>query len=442
MTATDFAVFQRGADNTAQVPFSGALASPAKESQSVYVRATREDDQLPVTQWQRAQLGADGQSWSAALTLPAGGPYRLEAVMRDGENALEWSPRIKNTCHVCVGELWLLAGQSNMAGYGRDVAYDPPELGVHLFGNDGAWKLAAHPLNDSVGTIYPENAEYASSTSPALAFGRALKHRLGVPVGLIQASLGGSPLSSWHPEENGYLSRAMLRRIERTGKVGGVLWYQGCSDTDTDDAAGRYLERFARTVEFWRETLGDVPVATVQLNRHVSAAKERDRRWGLVREAQRLAERAIPRVVTVPANDLTLTDGIHNSSAANVVIGERLANAVLARFYDLPGQTAPNPLRAEYVDETTLRLVFEEGRNVGAMDARGEGMNIEDADGMIDCTAAWAQGNTLLIRTARPYALPAKYHAFWSSNPSAIVPREMHGMPMLSCYGMDIQPKE
>ena len=105
---------------------------------------------------------------------------------------------------------------------------------MHLYGNNGCWSVAAHPLNDSVDTIYPENAEHASNTSPALSFARMLRRRLGVPVGLVQASLGGSPLSRWHPEETGDLYRAMLRRLDAVGQVGGVLWYQGCTDTDTE----------------------------------------------------------------------------------------------------------------------------------------------------------------------------------------------------------------
>lgn len=422
----------------AEVPLSGDLAGAAGGALRIYARAVREDDGLMVAPWTPCALS--GIHWSVTLTLPQGGLYRLEACAQEEGCAIEWSPRIKNVCHVGVGELFLLTGQSNMAGYGRDAAYDPPQLGVHLFGNDGTWKLATHPLNDALGTLFPENREPASGSSPALAFGRMLSKRLNLPVGLVQASLGGSPLSAWHPEEDGILYRAMLRRLDYTGPVGGVLWYQGCSDANAENAP-RYLERFSRMVALWRAQLGPVPFVTVQLNRWMSAqGEEDDRMWGLVREAQRQAARTLRGVYLAPTIDLSISDGIHNSSGANVIIGERMAQVLLAGHYGLPGAQAPDLVRAVALDDTHVLLAFRPEDDVLPMDQAAPGIDVEDGEGLTGCIRAEVRREGLVLTTGRAFTLPARLNALWRCQPPACTPRSRYGMPMLSCYGVEIEP--
>ena len=434
----DYQIVQRGADGCAQVSFGGALP-PEHAGKQVWARAVREDDTLEICPWQRCEA-ADGL-WQTVLTLPAGGPYWLEARALGEGDTLDWGPRIKRVSHVGVGELYMLAGQSNMAGYGRDAAYDPPELGVHLYGNNGCWSVAAHPLNDSVDTIYPENAEHASNTSPALSFARMLRRRLGVPVGLVQASLGGSPLSRWHPEETGDLYRAMLRRLDAVGQVGGVLWYQGCTDTDTEEWADGYLSRFKRMVELWRADLGDVPIVTVQINRVKQGAPDdaHDRRWARVREAQRRAALEIDRLVVVPANDLACTDGIHNSSGSNVILGERMAHAALKAFYGQPGLAAPNLRRAVRVDATHLYLEFGPGFTLRMMDGRDTGLDVEDAQGTAHCVSGVPCEGGIVLTTEREFTLPARFGAYWQAEVPPFIARDLSGMPMLSCYGVPVE---
>lgn len=434
----DFQIIQREEDGYAEVVFSGQMPPDCKIESEVYAHVVREDDNLTVIDWTRCLIRDD--QWSAGLRLPEGGLYRLEASLSDAESPMEWKRRLKNVCHVGVGDLYLLTGQSNMAGYGRDTAYDPPCLGVHLYGNNGRWQIATHPLNDSTESIYPENAEYPSGTSLALSFARLLKERIGLPVGLVQASLGGSSLAMWHPEENGILYRSMLRRMAVVGTVRGVLWHQGCSDANEKDSM-TYLKRFTRMVKLWRKKLGNIPFLTVQLNRWTGGghSAENDRYWGKIREAQRLAAQMIPQVYVVPSIDLSVTDGIHNSSSANVTIGERLAYTALSAIYKKPGQMAPSVSAVNYVDDTHVFVRFPPEFHVSAMDGSGIGMHIEDKNGLIECSAAEARDGGLLVTAVRPFTLPAEYHALWGCYPPAFVPRDRHGMPMLACYGVEVQ---
>ncbi|GHU77454.1 hypothetical protein AGMMS49992_25340 [Clostridia bacterium] len=444
--AADYQIFARNSRGVAQVPLAGTLPSDTPDNSVVFARWVREDDNL-VGPYVLAEQ--DGTNWYVDLTVPEGGLFRLEvravdggtdngqALREKGAGYIEWSPIIKLIRHIGVGELYLLTGQSNMAGYGRDAAYDPPALGIHLYGNDGRWSVASHPLNNSVGTIYPENKELPCGTSPALAFGRMLLNRLNVPVGLVQASLGGSPLSAWHPLEDGILYRAMIRRLDAVGPVSGVIWYQGCSDTDEIHVPA-YLDRFKKMVEYWRITLGDVPIATVQLNRWVGDPS-RDRYWGIIREAQRQAAKQIPAVSVIPSTDLPINDGIHNASPSNVAIGERMASAILATHYNLPGALAPDVSRVVRIAPNQLAVEFEGDNFATPMDNVAFGMDVEDETGIMPCVRAELLDRRLILTTERNFANGAKFHALWRGLPPLASPRGSNGLPMLSVYNVPIE---
>jgi hypothetical protein len=96
--------------------------------------------------------------------IPAGGLYRLETRHQPGNQpAGEWAERGDMRHFLGVGDLWVIAGQSNSAGYGRGPVFDPPELGIHLFRNNGQWALATHPLNESTDTLHPVNRDGANT---------------------------------------------------------------------------------------------------------------------------------------------------------------------------------------------------------------------------------------------------------------------------------------
>lgn len=435
MPVTDYQIYQRDGSGYAEVQVAGVLPEHVEEGRQVCTRVCREEDGMTVIPW--TECAVTGRAWKLHLRLPQGGLYRIETSVGKPGDAYEWRERIQNICHVGVGELFMITGQSNMAGYGRDAAYDPPRLGVHLYGNNGKWSIATHPLNDSIDTIYPENRETCSGASPLLSFARQVQRSLNVPVGLVQASLGGSPLSAWNPEEDGTLYRAMLRRLDATGPVGAVLWYQGCSDAN-EQMAPTYLDRFTRMVARWREQLGEVPFVTVQLNRWANSERdeEADHFWGMVREAQRQAARRIPGVYVVPATDLPCTDGVHNSAGANVMLGERMANVYLKARFSLPGQVVPDVERVVRVDDTHLLVEMTPDAEVDIMSSLGDGFDAEDTEGVIACEKAEQVSEGILLTFERPFEGKVCFHMLWRAAPPAFVPRGRHGMPVLSCYGV------
>ncbi len=418
------------------------------EAFKVFVRIVKEDTGATVIPWIECEE-MEGQKWKVIIkNIPAGGLYRIETCASPlGNLALEWSVRGDMIHHIGVGDLYVIAGQSNSAGYGKDPIFDPPELGVHLFKNSGKWDLASHPMNESTNTIHVENREVANpGNSPYLSFAKQLKRELGYPIGLIQASLGGSPLSAWDPEEDGILYRNMMQIIRSQGnKIKGILWYQGCSDA-CEGLCDTYLERFKSMVTQIREDLKDesLPVLTVQLNRFVTPVVGNENiYWGKVREAQRQAAKQIHNVFIISSTDSTLSDLIHISSVSNLVLGERFAAVALKHLYQRSyGFDAPDLMAARIADKNTITLSFDHVCDrMYSFDISAEALaiSVEDELGFITIQSYTASKNMLTLTLDREVKGSCKVHGASEQNPKPIIPVDFAShMPMLSFYGVEV----
>lgn len=144
-------------------------------------------------QTQSAKAGADGR-WMVKLDKlkTAGGGQMLTV---QGKNKLTVND-------VLMGEVWLGSGQSNMAMTvnraldfpAEQAAADLPTIRMFVV----ARKAANTPQTDCAGewlVCTPANLGKFSAT--AYFFGREIHKALGVPVGLINSSVGGTPIESW-----------------------------------------------------------------------------------------------------------------------------------------------------------------------------------------------------------------------------------------------------
>ena len=107
-----------------------------------------------------------------------------------------------------------------------------------------------------------------------------------------------------------------------------------CAQGETDTQEGltdTYASRFGKALAAWRTALGpELLAVTVQLNRtHGATDPGQHKRWTQLREAQRECAAADAGVGVVPSFDCSLTDGIHNSPAGNMVLGDRMARTAL-----------------------------------------------------------------------------------------------------------------
>lgn len=407
-------------------------------------RLVSEDDNSVIIPWTalRCQVNEDFTGhFEDTISLPAGGLYRLDTSLETHSTTprLVWLYRGDCVLHLGVGNVFVIAGQSNSAGYGRDYAMDPPEVGVHLFRNRSCWDLACHPMNESTDAGSLANEEMGvPGVSPYLAFGKALRRMTHLPVGLVQTALGGSPMSRWHPE-TGDLYRNMLDKLALTGgKYAGVLWYQGCSDGDPA-AAPDYLMHFRDMVDALRAHLGyDIPFYTFQLNRFLDSRE--DVSWGQVREAQRQAALTMKHVHILPTTNCAMSDGIHNSAHANMLLGEKLARQVAHELIGAPAYEAPSIASAVLEADGRVCLSFDRaGIFVVHSGAPAQcGFTVEDDAGTIPLTAFQCtrdDENRMYLTPERTPGEGAVVSFAWEADPIRFPPEdEVTYLPPLSFY--------
>lgn len=132
-------------------------------------------------------------NWKFTLRpMPAGGPFEL---MISGKNKVHYS-------NVLLGDVWVCSGQSNMEWMLRNTndakkeiaAADHPQLRLFTVKKETSYK----PLNDVKGTWYVCSPEtVADFSAVAYFFGRKINQDIGVPIGLIHTSWGGTNIQTW-----------------------------------------------------------------------------------------------------------------------------------------------------------------------------------------------------------------------------------------------------
>lgn len=302
------------------------------------VTATIASGTRAMKDWNRRAVGsARGGKFLATLAgIPAGGPYRLE--LRCGAESMR-------VASFFVGDVWVLAGQSNMQGIGLMTGKAKAHPLVRAFSMRREWRLATDPLH--VLAESPDHCHYEAvqlspaegekfrrtavkGVGPGVFFGREMLERTGVPQGLICTAHGGTSMQQWDPKRKNLggesLYASMLESVRATGQpVSGVLWYQGESDADLVNAklyTARMKELVATTRRDFKQP--NLPWVIVQIGRvygHPSALGP----WNDIQEQQRLLPRKIKNFETVGAIDLPMDDGIHIGSDGYPLLAHRMA---------------------------------------------------------------------------------------------------------------------
>jgi sialate O-acetylesterase len=325
-----------------------------------------------------------------------------------GKNTLEFKD-------VVVGDVWLCAGQSNMALYLCECdnagevlpkSGDPqlrifrvterlsftPHEDVPGLWNARAWRLSAP---DEVGQF----------SAVAYFFGRALRSAQKVPIGLISACFGGTRAQLWlrdeaiarninaDPEFRDWIEKrkqfvdAQLKsskdavptpeaaRANRflTGiiyngmiapltpfTIKGVIWYQGESNCDE---ARPYRVLFPLLISDWRAAWGrgDFPFLFVQLpniGNPASAAVQDKDPWPLLRDAQ-------PKALALPNTGMAVTIDLGDVDVhpkSKVDVSHRLALLARNRVYGEKIVDSGPFFKALKVEGATAWLSFE---NIG-----------------------------------------------------------------------------
>jgi hypothetical protein len=289
VSPTDFQVFQRETKSAGTIVVEGIIETSTNDTvkpDKLEVRFIGKslDGDLPES-WQALPMNPHIPHFRTALQTPAGGWYRLEMRLSGGgKNVFE-----TNIEHVGVGEIFVIAGQSNSANHGEEKQRPKSPL-VVAFG-DGHWQPAADPEPGASGK--------KGSFMPA--FGDAMVEKFRVPIGLVAIGEGSTSVREWLPKDdamvlppttgrntiligsNLWVSAGVLfDRITDAEKQFGVngfralLWHQGESDSHQPTANEitpaqyrKYLQRViesSRTAAAWR-----VPWFVAQVSYHSPA---------------------------------------------------------------------------------------------------------------------------------------------------------------------------
>ena len=384
------------------------------------------------------RLSFSGDAFEAKLFVPVGGPYMLDLYYFNPSRALFYPLRGERRRHFFVGDVYLIAGQSNAAGMGQGALFEPMELGIQLLRDLSCWDIASAPYSDF---------DY-SKQSMFLHFAKILKSETGRPIGLVPAAMGGAPLSRFLTEENGDLYHKMMSALSAhsiTPKA--VLWYQGCSDAGEGCGIDAYIERFSAFVKNIRKDLcdPDLPIYTFQLNRQIISRENEglDQSYDRIREAQRRAAEQIPGVCVLPAIDgFAMSDFIHGSKTSNLAFGERLARTVLHKEYGIGEGTSVPSISSATLSQRKLTLCFKgvsSYLNDYHCGLRNLPISVSDKEGEVPLAAYRIDADKIILSLARDAVGEVCVSAQSGTDPRYIIADYLSGIPMLCFYNYPVK---
>lgn len=377
----------------------------------------------------------DGK-WKLQVSTPkAGGPFSM--TFNDGQET-----RIDN---ILIGELWICSGQSNMEMPIKGFKNQPVEGATQamLRGKNNQIRLftvgrkaSIEPLSDVKGHWAPATPETIREFSAtAFFYGQILQEQLGVPIGLLVASWGGSACEAWSagewlkafPQVKLPKSQAEVDKTKQRCPtalyngmlqplvgltIAGVIWYQG---EDNWPRYSYYSDLFAGMVKGWREMWqqGNFPFYYCQIAPYnyelITAASQDTINSALLREQQMKAETMIPNCGMAVLLDAGLETGIHPMKKQ--VAGERLARLALAKTYGVGGITAESP-RYNHIEVSndTVTVFFDHADMW--INCRGkftsDNFEVAGSDRIFHPAKAWISRSKMLVKSdkvAHPVAV-------------------------------------
>ena len=419
----------------------------------------------------------DNGRWTAWLDpLPVSTEGRvLRVSLPDSRITREFS-------NVVVGEVWFCSGQSNANMNVYKTYHAASEIALSRNPNLRWFTIRNNP-NPS-GPDREAEGDWVSS-SPETAwefsaygyfFAKALQHSLNVPVGVIQGSMGGTPVEAWisleslqaspagkellgfwegqmdgfsyaeSPNESlssllklgfpaGYFNGRVAPGIPYAIK--GAIWYQGESNRFR---AEQYAHLFPLMIQDWRRhwKQGDFPFYYVQLA-NIGEETNRDSEWPLLQFVQTQSLKVHNTGMAV-AND-SLHVNLHPRDKQQV--GRRLALWALAKTYHKNVPYSGPIYKSMSVEGNRIRIYFdhaEEGLFIRGnpqiyhpsvtrkaplvltgFEIRGEDTEFFEAEARID-------GQTVVVSHTN-IAEPVAARYAWTSNAASANLTNRSGLP-------------
>jgi hypothetical protein len=223
-------------------------------------------------------------------------------------------------------ELYILAGQSNMAGRGTitDEYKNAGSEKVLMLTKDGRWVQAKHPIHFD---------KPSAAVGPGMAFGlEMLKANPKVKIGLIPTAVGGSPIESWlpgaldvatgtHPYDDAV---ARIKLAMQSGVIKGIIWHLGESNSNRPEQVKAYLEQLKELIGRFRKLTGNdnLPFVAGELGRYAPFGNIND-------EINKLPSAMPFTAVATTENLVHRGDNLHFDSPSADELGKRYAVKML-----------------------------------------------------------------------------------------------------------------
>lgn len=219
--------------------------------------------------------------------------------------------------------LYLLIGQSNMAGRGVvDDESKKTNSQIWMLDSSNHWVMATDPVHFDKPSLI--------GVGPAISFAKEiLGDNKRTRIGLIPCAVGGSPIGVWEPgafyAPSFHPYDDAIKRVQsamQQGVLKGIIWHQGESDNDSARAA-LYLEKLKALINRLRTEVHqpNLPFVAGELGYFIQA--------DFINRVINQLPQVVPYTAVVSAKDLTdKGDHLHFDTLSARELGKRYAEAM------------------------------------------------------------------------------------------------------------------
>ena len=442
----------------------------------------------PVPVWGRAdpaeKIKATFQGQAVATVADAQGRWVVTfpplATAKDGADLVIEGENTVTLHDVVVGEVWLCSGQSNMgfdlsraANAATEIPLSANPLLREIIINDSAQAAPSETAKASKWEIAGPQTS-GRFTAVGYFFGKELAQKIGVPVGLIKSTVGGTPVEAWMSAEAFASDSAFAGIAERSraedrsfadlrlkawrqaeagamtsgaeahaaflkatpapavyppklpmvlfnGKIAplkpyafrGVIWYQG----EANAARPREYHRlFAAMITDWRRYFaqGDFPFYWVQLP-NFAAGDPAGTKWAELREAQ-TQTLSLPNTGQALAIDVGDAKNLHPTN--KVPVGHRLALIAARDVYGFKDEANGPAFRSAERAGREFTITFEHAAGLNAHGGEVLAVEMSGPDRVFHPAQARIVGDRLVV-SSTAVAEPVAVRYAWTNAPDA-----------------------
>lgn len=381
----------------------------------------------------------------------------LSLIITSGRKAIQFN-------NVVVGDVWICSGQSNMewpmnrekhwkvekvAAHQPLIRFNnPPPAGRGVFGeayNDSLnRRLTTADFYQWTSWQTTDSNSFKDMSAVAYYFAKGIVAKKGIPIGLINLSIGGAPVETFISREALKANTDFAKKVEgnwlenthlplwtrergqqNVGKnpkgygdetgpnhaykpgfafeagikallpfpIKGMLWYQGESNAQEIERVEEYAALFALLVKDYRRRWKQpqLPFYYVQLS-SIDTVHYKGQLWPQFRDEQRKVMQLVPYSGMAVTSDIGAHHDVHPTNKKDV--GERLARWALYQTYKNPMvPSGPLPLHAVYANGR-LAVRFDHAKRLKTSD--GKSLRGFSLNGKTQVHAT-IQGNKVII---------------------------------------------